>query len=101
MTTTTKITTDLEPFYNEVVKDRMLQERLKASTDLDSLSELAVELGKEKGYSFTKEDVLVAMAIEAALLGELDEVDLVWLLDMVASWDSSRYDGCILVDPNS
>lgn len=73
-TTTTKTTTDLEQFYTEVLKDPMLQERLKAATDPDSLCELAVELGKEKGYSFTKEEVLAAMAIEAAMGGEYLEV---------------------------
>lgn len=38
MTTTTKTTTDLEQFYTEVVKDLLLQERLKAARDLESLS---------------------------------------------------------------
>ncbi len=73
-TTTTKTTTDLEQFYTELLKDSVLQERLKAATDPESLSELAVELGKEKGYFFTKEEVLAAMAIEAAMGGEYVEV---------------------------
>lgn len=73
-TTTTKTTTALEQFYTELLKDSVLQERLKAATDPESLSELAVELGKEKGYSFTKEEVLAAMAIEAAMGGEYVEV---------------------------
>ncbi len=73
-TTTTKTTTDLEQFYTELLKDPMLQEQLKAATDPASLSELAVELGKEKGYFFTKEEVLAAMAIEAAMGGEYVEV---------------------------
>ncbi|NJP08695.1 MAG: Nif11 family protein [Leptolyngbyaceae cyanobacterium RU_5_1] len=77
MTTTTKTTiettTNLQQFYTEVLKDPILQERLKAATDPDSLCELAVEMGKEKGYSFTKEEVLAAMAIEAAMGGEYVE----------------------------
>lgn len=73
-TTTTKTTTDLEQFYQELLKDSVLQERLKAATDPESLSELAVELGKEKGYFFTKEEVLAAMAIEAAMEGEYVQV---------------------------
>lgn len=73
-TTTTKTTTDLEQFYTSVLKDSVLQERLKAATSPENLSELAVELGKEKGYSFTKEEVLAAMAIEAAMGGEYVEV---------------------------
>jgi hypothetical protein len=71
---TTQTTTDLEQFYTEVLKDPILQERLKSATDPDSLCELAVELGKAKGYSFTKEEALAAMAIEAAMGGEYVEV---------------------------
>ena len=73
-TTTTKTTTDLEKFYTELLKDSVLQEQLKAATDLESLCDLAVELGKEKGYFFTKEEVLAAMAIEVAMGGEYVEV---------------------------
>ena len=73
-TTTTQTTTDLEQFYTELLKDSVLQERLKAATSPESLSELAVELGKEKGFSFTKEEVLAAMAIEAAIGGEYVDV---------------------------
>ena len=72
--TTTKTITDLEQFCIELLKDPMLQERLKAATDPDSLCELAVELGNEKGYSFTKEEALAAMAIEAAMGGEYLEI---------------------------
>ena len=72
--TTTQTTTDLEQFYTELLKDSVLQERLKAATSPESLSELAVELGKEKGYFFTKEEVLAAMAIEATMGGEYVEV---------------------------
>ncbi|MBN4003109.1 Nif11-like leader peptide family natural product precursor [Nostoc sp. LPT] len=66
-------TNDLKQFYTKVLKDPMLQERLKA-TDPESLSELAVEQGKEKGYSFTKEEILRAMAIKAVIAGEYVEL---------------------------
>ena len=72
-TTTTKTTTALEQFYTELLQDPVLQERLKAATDPDNLCELAVKLGKEKGYFFTKEEALAAMAIEAAMGGEYVE----------------------------
>lgn len=74
MTTTTAKTTNLEQFYTELLKDPMLQERLKAATSPENLTELAVELGKTKGYAFTKEEVLAAMAIEFAMGGEYLEV---------------------------
>lgn len=85
-TTATK-TTDLEQFYIEVLKDPMLQEQLKSATDPESLSELAVELGKQKGYCFAKEEVLAAMATEAAMGGEYVEVSLptAWLSPRAAS----------------
>jgi hypothetical protein len=67
-------TTALEQFYIELLKDPVLQERLKAATDPESLCELAVELGKEKGFSFTKEEALAAMAIEAAIGGDYLEI---------------------------
>lgn len=73
-TITTKKTSDLEGFYQELLTDPMLQERLKAATNPESLCELAVSLAKEKGYSFTKEEALAAMAIEAAIGGEYLEV---------------------------
>jgi hypothetical protein len=37
-TTTTKTTTDLEQFYTQVLKDFVLQERLKAATGLSRRS---------------------------------------------------------------
>ena len=77
MTTTimeTQETTVLQQFYAELLKDSVLQEQLKAATDPDSLCELAVELGHKKGYSFTKEEVLAAMAIDAAMGSEYVEV---------------------------
>ncbi|NHC35963.1 Nif11-like leader peptide family natural product precursor [Scytonema millei] len=74
--TTKKTTSSLEQFYTELLQDPMLQERLKAATDPESLSELAVQLGKEKGFFFTKEEVLAAMAVEAAMEGEYEEVPL-------------------------
>ena len=44
--TATKETTALERFCTELLKHLVQQQRLKTLTDLDSLCELAVELGK-------------------------------------------------------
>jgi hypothetical protein len=93
-TTTAQTTTDLEQFYTEVLKDPILQERLKSATDPDSLCELAVELGKAKGYSFTKEEALAAMAIEAAMGGEYVEVG-----DNLVAGIAAR--GCFPVSPTN
>lgn len=72
-TTTTKNTTDLQQFYAQLLTDPALQEQLKAATTPENLCELAVELGKEQGYFFTKEEALAALQIELALAGEYVE----------------------------
>ncbi len=70
-------TTSLEQFYQEVLADVTLQERLKGATSPEDLVSIALQLGAEKGYSFTEEEVLAAMAIESAVGGEeLVESDL-------------------------
>jgi predicted ribosomally synthesized peptide with nif11-like leader len=67
-TLTSKTTTsDLEQFYSKLLSDTVLQEKLKAATDLDSLCQIAVQLGVESGYMFTIEEVKAALAIEVAL----------------------------------
>jgi hypothetical protein len=89
-TTIESTTSQLELFYRELLKDPRLQERLKAATDPESLCELAVELAKEKGYSFTKAEALAAMAIEAAMGGEyVEEGDSL-------SWESQIVSGSTL-----
>lgn len=69
-------TTSLEQFYQEVLGDVTLQERLKAATSSEELVSIALQLGAEKGYSFTKEEVLAAMAIESSFGEGLIEEDL-------------------------
>jgi hypothetical protein len=59
-TSSSKPTTDLERFYNQYLKDPTLQEQLKTETTPENLCELAVELGKEQGYHFTKEEAMAA-----------------------------------------
>ena len=46
-------------FQNEVMQDSALQGQFKtvAATSPESLGELAVKLGAERGYSFTLEDI--------------------------------------------
>lgn len=57
----------VEQFYQEVVSnDSAVQERLKAATDLSSLAQLSVELGAEKGYNFTAEEVEAVLNQEIA-----------------------------------
>ena len=55
------IPADLQQFIQAVLKDPRLQDQLKAAPDRESLVELAVQLGRAKGYSFTSEDLEATM----------------------------------------
>jgi predicted ribosomally synthesized peptide with nif11-like leader len=59
--TLTKTNSDLELFYEEVLRDYSLQDQLKAATSPESLIKLSVKLGAERGYNFTTEEVLDAV----------------------------------------
>jgi hypothetical protein len=47
------MTKQVEQFHQLVLQDSSLKERLKQSGDRESFLNLAVELGKQNGYSFT------------------------------------------------
>jgi Nif11 domain len=47
------MTKEVEQFHQLVLQDTSLKERLKQSGDRESFLNLAVELGKQNGYSFT------------------------------------------------
>jgi Nif11 domain len=64
---TTANTSNLEQFFQEVLSNSVLQNKLKAATDLESLSQLVVALGGEYGYSFSIQEVQAASAVEAAI----------------------------------
>ena len=59
--TLTKTNSDLELFYEEVLRDYPLQEQLKAATSPESLIKVSVKLGAKRGYHFTIEEVLDAV----------------------------------------
>jgi hypothetical protein len=64
---TTANTSNLEQFFQEVLSNSVLQNKLKAATDLESPSQLVVALGEEYGYSFSIQEVQAASAVEAAI----------------------------------
>jgi predicted ribosomally synthesized peptide with nif11-like leader len=73
---------NLEYFNQVVAQDQELQEKLKAAIDPETFVKLVVDLGKEKGYSFTTQEVEKTI-IEAeekkdteALWQELNEREL-------------------------
>jgi predicted ribosomally synthesized peptide with nif11-like leader len=48
---------DLEKFYEDVLQDQTLQERLTSVNLSGNMAALAVGLGKENGYDFTVKEV--------------------------------------------
>ena len=54
----------VQQFFQMVSQDQELQSRLKATNDREAYIRSCVELGKEKGYSFTS--LQVATALDAA-----------------------------------
>ena len=71
----------LNQFQNEVMQDSSLQEQFKtaAATSPESLGELAVKLGAERGYSFTLEEIqttLEAASSNPSVEEELTEEEL-------------------------
>jgi len=66
--------------YQEVMQEPALLEKFQSAPDQESLVNLAVEVGQQKGYSFTAEEVeqaLVAQnAASASETGELSDEQL-------------------------
>ena len=51
------IPASLQQFIQALMKDRAMQEQLKAAPNRESFIKLAVELDQQNGYSFTAEDL--------------------------------------------
>ncbi len=47
----------LDRFYQEVVSDTTLQQRFQSVNDREAIVNTAVQIGQEKGYNFTSEEV--------------------------------------------
>lgn len=60
-------TRSLEQFFQEVLSNTMLQNKLKEATNLESFSQLVVVLGEEYGYAFSIEEVQADSAVKAAI----------------------------------
>ena len=54
----------LQQFYQRVLEDPTLQERVRRATSQESLVRLMVRLGQENGYDFTLEEVRQRMEEE-------------------------------------
>jgi len=47
----------MQRFHQEIIGDPALQKRLREATNDSSLVSLVLELGQERGYKFTKQEV--------------------------------------------
>jgi predicted ribosomally synthesized peptide with nif11-like leader len=54
----------LQQFYQRVLEDPALQDRVRRATSQESLVRLMVRLGQENGYDFTVEEVRQRMEEE-------------------------------------
>jgi predicted ribosomally synthesized peptide with nif11-like leader len=64
-------------FYQEVMQEPALLEKFQSAPDQESLVNLAVEVGQQKGYSFTVDQVEQALAAQnAAQQEELSDEQL-------------------------
>jgi predicted ribosomally synthesized peptide with nif11-like leader len=57
-------------FYDEVMTDATLQERLKGATSRASLISIALNLGAERGYDFTADEANSLIDSSMGSLGE-------------------------------
>lgn len=64
--------------YQEVMQEPALLQQFQSAPDRESLVNLAVEVGQQKGYSFTAEEVEQALAAQnaASETGELADEQL-------------------------
>jgi predicted ribosomally synthesized peptide with nif11-like leader len=68
----------INQFYQEVMQEPALLEQFQSAPDQESLVNLAVEVGQQKGYSFTVDQVEQALAAQnaASETGELSDEQL-------------------------
>ncbi|HAA33514.1 MAG TPA: Nif11-like leader peptide family natural product precursor [Cyanobacteria bacterium UBA8553] len=68
----------IEQFYQEVMQEPALLEQFQAAPDQESLVNIAVEVGQQKGYSFTTSEVEQALVAQNAVseAGELSDEQL-------------------------
>ncbi|AFZ18404.1 Nif11-like leader peptide family natural product precursor [Allocoleopsis franciscana] len=62
MSQSTLTISGLEDFMQLVLEDQVLQDKLQACPDEESLVSCVVQLGQEKGYRFTDEEVREKLA---------------------------------------
>ena len=104
----------LKQFFQMASQDQELQEKLKAAPNREAYISLVVELGKEKGYSFTRAQVMTALdaaeseAAENGKLGsQLSEKELETvagglideIVDVMSSEETQGWTMCCLPPP--
>lgn len=51
----------LEQFFQDILQEELLQDRLSQAKDLNAFVEIAMELSQQQGYHFTKEEIMASI----------------------------------------
>ena len=84
------IAKNLKQFFHFLLQDQSVQENLKEATDQESFVQMAVKLGKDKGYKFTIKELEAAISqAKAPICEELSDEQL----ELVAGGKKAGGDG--------
>lgn len=81
---------NLEQFMYLILQETSIQEQLKSTTDVEKFLQIVVQIGRERGYVFTEEDVkkrLFATQQELEQMYELN--DEAFIVDILSD-DTSK-----------
>jgi len=86
------IANTLKQVFQFLLQDQSVQENLKNATDQESFVQMAVKLGKDKGYKFTIKELEAAIAqAKAPMFEELSDEQL----ELVAGGKKAGGDGLL------
>lgn len=84
------IAKNLKQFFHFLLQDQSVQENLKEATDQESFVQMAVKLGKDKGYKFTIKELEAAISqAKSPIFEELSDEQL----ELVAGGKKAGGDG--------
>lgn len=76
----------LDQFFQDILQDEALQERLSHVKDLETFIEIATEISKEQGYSFTQAEMIA----DIESLQNQDQILLLTEDELEAMADNSK-----------
>ncbi len=76
----------LDQFFQDILQEEALQERLSHVKDLETFIEIAIEISKEQGYSFTQAEMIA----DIESLRNQDEILLLTEDELEAMADNTK-----------